>query len=63
MHKSWKNGSNGENKDDKRIQKAVSTFFFLANDLGKKFPIPLPLAGTAGVQLHHTQKYYPRSGH
>ena len=46
--------------------------FFLAKDQGKpsnclgiyqhtKFPIPLSMTETAGVQFHHTQKYYLRS--
>ena len=73
MHKSWGNGSNGENKDDKSRQEAVSTFFHCERS-GKtvelsrtfrhtKFPIPLSLTDTAGVQLHHTHKSYLRSGH
>ena len=65
------NGSNGENKDDKSRQEAISTFFPCERggqivELSRtfrqtKFPIPLSLAGTAGVQLHHTQKSYLRS--
>ena len=73
MHKSWKNGSNGENKNDKSRQEAVSTIFpcersgqsvELSRTLRHtKFPIPLSLADTAGLQLHHTQKSYLRSEH
>ena len=67
-----KKGSDGENKDGKSRQEAVSTIFHCKRsgqtvELPRtfrhtKFPIPLSLADTAGVQLHHTQKYYLRSG-
>ena len=67
------NGSNGENKDLKSRQEAVLTFFLCERsgktvELSKtfrhtKFPIPLSLTDTAGVQLHHTQKSYLRSRH
>ena len=73
MHKSWKNGSNGENKGDKSRQEAVSTIFPCKRSRQtvessrtfrhKKFPILLSLADTAGVQLHHTHESYLRSGH
>ena len=55
------NGSNRENKDDKSRQEAVSTFFPCERcgqivELSRtfrhtKFPIPMPLADTAGVQV------------
>ena len=65
--------SNGKNKDDKSRQEAVSTIFpceryrqtvELSRTLWHaKFPIPLSLADTAGLQLHHTQKSYLRGEH
>ena len=73
MHKSWKNGSNGENKDDKSrhgaalkilpCERSRQTVELSRTLRHTKFPIPLSLADTAGVQLHHTQKSYLRSEH
>ena len=73
LHRSWKNCSNGESKDDKSRQEAVSITFpcerfgqtveFSRTLRHTKFTIPLSLTDTAGVQLHHTQKFYLRSGH
>ena len=73
MHKSLKNGSNGESKDNKSRQETVSTIFpcersgqtveFSRTLRHTKLPKPLSLADTAGLQLHHTQKSYHRSEH
>ena len=57
-----------------KAERRLFQHIFLAKDLGKtvelsrsfrhtKFPIPLSLTDTAGVQLHHIQKSYLRSGH
>ena len=72
LHRSWKICSNGESKEGKSRREAVSlTFpcerFGQTVELSRtlrhtKFPIPLPMADTAGVQLHHAQKSYLRSG-
>ena len=63
----------GKTRILKSRQEAVLTFFPRERsgktvELSKtfwhtKFPIPLSLTDTAGVQLHHTQKSYLRSKH
>ena len=57
------NGSNGETRMIKADRRLFQQFF-LAKDLGKPmnclglFGIPLSLADTAGLQLHHTSDFF-----